>query len=153
MAKNLAKVDLNIELQGWDLTEKTVANKNDNVKLSDGQGNHLTEGKYKLENVTKVEFADQKDSKRTFTTLVAQHEGQTIWISQFVKRAIDPKSGAMFMQATGPWAENLQKANGEGKAAKYILENPNFEIVSSTRKEVKDPYTNEVKSKWCYVTK
>lgn len=152
MAKCLAKVELELDIiEGWDLTEKIVAKKDDEIKLSDGQGNHLAEGVYELKNITVAEFVNKED--KTFKTLVAQANGQTIWLSQFTKRGIDPATGKMFQQATGPWAEGLQAANNEGKAVRYILEHPKFEIVSSTRKDVKDPFTGEVKSKWCYETK
>lgn len=153
MGKQVVKPSLDLEIKGWEVKETSVAKKETDVRLSDGQGNHLVEGKYVLTDITVAEYEDPKDPSRTFKTLVGQANGQTIFVSQFVKRAIDPQSGGMFMQATGPWAEGLQAANNEGHAAKYVLEHTNFEIVSSTRKDVKDPYTNEIKSKWCYVTK
>lgn len=153
MGKQIVKASLDLEIKGWEVTTTKVANKESDVKLSDGQGNHLIEGKYKLTDITVAEFQDEKDSDRTFKTLVGQANGQTIWLSQFVKRGIDPGSGKLFPQSTGGWAEELQKANNDGKAAKYVLEHPEFEIVSSIRRDVKDPFSGEVKSKWCYVTK
>lgn len=153
MAKTLAKAALDLEIKGWDVKETEIAKKETDIKLSDGQGNHLTEGVYKLSNITVAKFEDEKDPSRSFGTLVGQANNQTIWISQFVKKGIDSKSGKMFNLCTGTWAEGLQAANLEGKAAKYVLEHPEFEILKGERKEVKDPFTNEVKSKWCYVTK
>lgn len=153
MGKQIVKASLDLEIKGWEVRETSVAKKESDIKLSDGQGNHLVEGKYKLTDITVAEYVDPKDSTRTFKTLVGQANGQTIFISQFVKRGIDPSSGNLFTQSTGGWAEKLQAANNEGKAAKFVLEHPEFEIISSTRRDVKDPYTTEVKSKWCYVTK
>lgn len=153
MGKQIVKASLELDIKGWDVKATEVAKKESDIKLSDGQGNHLVEGKYKLTDITVAEFEDPRDSTRTFKTLVGQANSQTIWLSQFVKRGIDPDSGKLFTQSTGGWAEGLQKANAEGKAAKYVLEHPEFEIISSTRRDVKDPFTTEVKSKWCYVTK
>lgn len=153
MGKQIVKASLDLEIKGWEVKETAMAKKDDDIKLSDGQGNHLVEGKYKLTDVTVAEFEDEKDPDRKFKTLVAQANGQTIWLSQFVKRGIDPDSGKLFPQSTGGWSEGLQNANNEGKAAKYVLEHPEFEIVSSTRRDVKDPFSGETKSKWCYVTK
>lgn len=152
MAANARRAsELALEIKGWDIQSTNVAKKEDSLKLSDGQGNHLTEGVYELSDITVAEFINKEN--KTFKTLVAMANDQTIWLSQFCKRAIDPETGRLFPQATGPWAEGLQAANSEGKAAKYILEHPKFEIASSVRRDIKDPYTNEVKSKWVYVTK
>lgn len=150
MAKELVKASLDLEIKGWALNTTSKTTREDNIKLSDGQGNHLTEGKYKLTDITTAEF-ENKDGK--FKTIVGIANDQTIWLSQFTKKGIDPSSGKMFNLCTGPWAEGLQEANLDGKAAKYILEHIEFEILKCERKDVKDPFTNEVKSKWCYTTK
>lgn len=153
MGKQILKPSLDLEIKGWEVKESSLAKKESDVKLSDGQGNHLVEGKYKLTDITVAEYEDPKDPSRTFKTLVGQANGQTIFVSQFVKRGIDPDSGKLFVQSTGGWAEGLQRSNNEGHAAKYVLEHPEFEIIKAERKDVKDPFTNEIKSKWCYVTK
>ena len=151
MAKGVVKATLDLEIQGWDVEKTDVTKKEDSIKLSDGQGNLLTEGKYKLTDITTAEFVN-KDNK-TFKTIVGIANNKTIWLSQFTKRGIDPNSGKLFNTCKGKWAEELQAANAEGKAAKYILEHPEFEIVKRERRDVKDPFSGEIKSKWCYETK
>lgn len=151
MAKTLAKASLDLEIQGWEVSTTNKTTKEEDVKLSDGQGSHLVEGKYKLEDITTAEFENSDEKK--FKTIVGIANGQTIWLSQFTKKGIDPSNGKMFNLCSGPWAEGLQQANAEGKAAKFILEHTEFEIVKGERKDVKDPFTGETKSKWCYVTK
>ena len=151
MGKELVNANLDLEIKGWSVENTSKTTEDDNIKLSDGQGNHLTEGKYKLEDITTAEFENSEGKK--FKTIVGLANGQTIWLSQFTKKGIDSKTGKLFNLCKGGWAEGLIAANLEGMAAKYILEHPEFEISKSDKKEVKDPFTGEVKSKWCYETK
>lgn len=151
MAKTLTKASLDLEIKGWELNTTSETTKEDDIKLSDGQGNHLTEGVYRLEDITTAEF-ENSDGKK-FKTIVGLANNQTIWLSQFTKKGIDPNNGKMYNLCKGPWAEGLQAANANGKAAKYILEHPEFEILKGERRDVKDPFSGETKSKWCYETK